>query len=84
MELWRARCKRILAPSPEAEGGDTRLHQRGEILCAVTVARDQERNRLADEANTIDGQELRHSVADAGMPIAGDPRLVVEWQIASQ
>ena len=57
------------------------MHQGGEILCAVTIAGHQESNRLADEANTIKGQELRHSVADARMPIAGDPRLVVEWKI---
>ena len=82
MELWRVESKRVLDRGENGKGEIVNMHQGGEILCAVTIAGHQESNRLADEANTIKGQELWHSVADARMPIAGDPRLVVEWKIA--
>ena len=71
-----------------ADGGDNRqrpvldVDEFGQVFGLITIFRHDEGDRLADEAHAAGGEKLRQPVADARMPIAHDPRLIVEWQIA--
>ena len=55
----------------------------GEVLRAIAISRNDKGDGLADKADAIQCKKFRQPIADARMPIAHDPGLVVEGQIPS-